>query len=160
MSIGRVVQGIRGALAGGRGVRVRRKVWVGYEAESASKWAERFGYSRRLPDVALFRAAFEPVALAASEAEAETVVKLAYTWGSAGAFGRRVSSSIVQAVALCCEVTVWSRAEQRVIERRLFAGAPPPESVLTTPRQCKDEVFGEMPPVGEIVAFLERLRVE
>jgi hypothetical protein len=71
-----------------------------------------------------------------------------------------VSSSIVQAVALCCEVTVWSRASGEVLERRVFAGAPPPDSVLSQPRLCKDEVFGEMPPVGEIIGFLRDLRVE
>ncbi len=108
----------------------------------------------------VFRAALDPEVLATDEAEAETIVKLAYSWGSPSAFGRRVSSSIVQAVALCCEVSVWSRASREAVERRVFAGAPPPDSVLSQPRQCKDEVFGEMPPVGQIVGFLKNLKVE
>ena len=160
MSIRHTLQVIRETLTGVGRLRVRPKVFVGYDAESEAKWQERFGYSRRLPDLAVFRAALDPAVLASDEAEAETVVRLAYSWGSAAAFGRRASSGIVQAVALCCEVTIWSRAEQRVVERRLFAGAPPPESVLSTPRQCKDEVFGEMPPVGQIVGFLRNLKVE
>lgn len=156
----RMLHAIRDSLAGAGRLRVRPKVFVGYEAESEAKWQERFGYSRRLPGVDVFRAALDPAVLVGDEAEAETMIKPAYSWGSPSAFGRRVSSSIVQAVSLCCEVALWSRASGEVLERRVFAGAPPPDSVLPTPRLCKDEVFGEMPPVGQIVGFPRNLKVE
>ena len=160
MDRGRFLRGIRQALTRKAIVHVRPKVWVGYDAESEERWRERFGYSRRLPDVAAFCAALDPAVLAADEAGAETVVKLAYAWGSPSAFGRRAGSSILQAVALICEVTVWSRAEQKVVARRVFSGALPPDSVLSTPRQCTDEVLSEMPPVADMVGFLGELRVE
>lgn len=161
MAIGRILHRLRSARAGDRVLRVRPKIFVGYEPESAAKWRQRFGYDRRLPDLAVFCAAFAPTVLAADEAEAETVVKLAYSWGSAAAFGHALTvHGSVSAVSLCCQITVWSRADQAVLACVTFVGAPPPANILSRPRQCRDEILGEMPPLEPMVAFLERLQVE
>ena len=150
----------RGALTRERELRVRPKLFIGYDEESAALWRRRFGYDRRLPDLARFYEAFDPSVLTLDEAEAETVIKLAYSWGSAEAYGRSGSSvRSATGVSLCCEITVSSTADRKVIMRRSFVGAPPSDSSIHGPSQCRDEVIGGMPEVGLMVALLKRLRV-
>jgi hypothetical protein len=162
--VGLIFMVIRDTVVAKQKFHVKPKLFIGYDKESESNWNKKFGYEyqfHQLPNLKSLYEAFDPSILTLDEAEAETVIKLDYSWGTGKTYGQPGSGyGNIAGISLHCVITVSSREDQKVIMRQTIGGKPPPDTITYRPGHAPSEYYGRMPSVESIIYFLKKLKVE